>query len=225
MVLTLIEFYYLTGMISITLTIIIITAVTSFIAFNNEPLKENLLFWPAEIKSRNQYYRFITCGFVHADVMHLAFNMISFLSFGEYLEQGLFSHPSLFGPNGKFVFLALYVLALVVSVIPDYFKYRDNFAYRALGASGAVSAVIFSFIMIEPMRELRVFFAIPMKGYVFGILFLAISIYLSRRGGDNIGHRAHFSGAIFGVLFTIIAAKLLANYDVLAAFADALKAR
>jgi membrane associated rhomboid family serine protease len=212
-------------MISITLSIIIITAITSFIAFNNEKLKEDLLFWPAEIKSRRQYYRFITCGFVHGDLMHLAFNMISFLSFGEYLEQGLFSHPALFGSNGKFVFLALYVLALVVSVIPDYFKYKDDFSYRALGASGAVSAVIFAFIMIEPMRELRVFFAIPIKGYLFGILFLAISVYLSRRGGDNIGHRAHFSGAIFGILFTVIAAKLLANYDILGAFAQAIRDR
>lgn len=212
-------------MISITLSIVIITAITSFIAFSNEKLKEDLLFWPAEIKSRKQYYRFITCGFVHGDVMHLAFNMISFLSFGEYLEQGLFSHPTLFGANGKFVFLALYILALIVSVIPDYFQYNDNFAYKALGASGAVSAVIFSFIMIEPMRELKVFFAIPMKGYLFGVLFLAISIYLSRRGGDNIGHRAHFSGAIFGILFTVIAAKWLAGYDILSEFAAAIRLR
>jgi len=90
-------------MISITLSIIIITAITSFIAFSNENLKEKLLFWPAEIKSHKQYYRFITCGLVHGDLMHLAFNMISLMSFGEFLEINLFTHPALFGHNGKIV--------------------------------------------------------------------------------------------------------------------------
>lgn len=213
-------------MISITLWIIILTTAVSLAAFNKESLKENLLFWPAMIKSRRQYYRFLSGGLIHGDLMHLAFNMISLLSFGEYVESGyLFGSPELFGSNGKWIYLLLYVMALVVSVIPDYFSYQDNYSYRALGASGAVSAVIFSFIMLEPTRELRMFFAIPIPGYLFGALFLGISVYLSRRGGDNIGHRAHFSGAIFGVLFTIIACKLLAQVDVLPAFWRQVSAR
>lgn len=212
-------------MISITMWIILITSVVSVAAFSKEKIKEDLLFWPAEIKSRGQYYRFLTGGLIHGDIMHLAFNMISLLSFGEYLEGYLFSSPDWFGSNGKLVYLALYVLALLVSVIPDYFAYKDNFAYRALGASGAVSAVIFAFIMLEPTMKLNLFFSIPIPGYIFGALFLAVSVYLSRRGGDNIGHRAHFSGAIFGVLFMIIVGKLLANNDVLKDFWMQVKAR
>ncbi|MCG7858707.1 rhomboid family intramembrane serine protease [Flavihumibacter sediminis] len=217
---------YLAAMFSITLSIVIITVVISFIAFNNEKVKEDLLFWPAEIDSRKQYYRFITCGFVHGDLMHLAFNMISFWSFGEFLEVGLFSHPTLFGDNGKMMFLLLYFLALIFSVLPDYFQHRNNFSYRALGASGAVSAVIFSAIMLQPGMPLRLLFIpIDIPGYIFGFIFLGISAYLAKRGGDNIGHRAHFSGAIFGVLFTIVAAKLLADYDVMSHFIETIKSR
>ncbi|HOA37283.1 MAG TPA: rhomboid family intramembrane serine protease [Flavihumibacter sp.] len=213
-------------MISVTLWIIIITTAVSLAGFSKEKIKEDLLFWPAMIKSRRQYYRFLTGGLIHGDLMHLAFNMISLLSFGEFLESGfLFSSSEYFGANGKWVYLLLYILALVVSVIPDYISYQDNYAYRALGASGAVSAVIFSFIMLRPTMELRLFFSIPIPGYIFGALFLGISVYLSRRGGDNIGHRAHFSGAIFGVLFTIIACKLLAHIDILPEFWRQVSAR
>ncbi len=211
-------------MISITLLIIIITTAVSLIAFNNEKIKEGLLFWPAEIKSRGQYYRFFSGGLVHGDLMHLAFNMISFLSFGEYLEGYLFSSPDYFGSSGKMLFTILYVTALVASVIPDYIENRDNFSYRALGASGAVSAVIFAFIMLEPTMKLRLFFSIPIPGYIFGILFLAISVILARRGGDNIGHRAHFSGAIYGVLFMILTGKLIAHVDVLQDFIRQIRA-
>lgn len=213
-------------MISITLSIVIITAIISFTAFSNEKIKEDLLFWPAEIDSRKQYYRFITCGLVHGDLMHLAFNMISLLSFGEFLEISMFSHPNLFGHSGKIVYLSLYVLALVVSVIPDYFQYRHNYSYRALGASGAVSAVIFATILLNPATPIRLMFIpIDIPGYIFGFIFLGLSAYLARRGRDNIGHRAHFSGAIFGVLFTIVVCKWLANYDVLKAFVEAIKSR
>ena len=213
-------------MISITLSIIILTAVTSFLAFNNNQLKENLLFWPYEIRERNQFYRFITCGLVHGDLMHLAFNMISLMSFGEFLEINLFTHPTLFGQSGKMVYLALYILSLVVSVIPDYFQFKNDPSYRALGASGAVSAVIFSAIMLNPTSPIRLMFIpIDIPGFIFGFIFLGLSAYMAKRGGDNIGHKAHFSGAIFGVLFTIIACKILADYDVIKAFTEAIKER
>lgn len=213
-------------MISITLSIVLLTVVISFTAFNKEKVKEDLLFWPAVIDSRKQYYRFLTCGFVHGDLMHLAFNMISLFSFGEFLEVYLFSHPGLFGSNGKLVYLMLYLLALIFSVLPDYFQYRKNYSYRALGASGAVSAVIFSAILLNPATPIRLMFIpIDIPGYIFGFIFLALSAYLAKRGGDNIGHRAHFSGAIFGVLYTIIVAKLLANFDVIKSFIEAIKER
>ncbi|MBZ5856439.1 rhomboid family intramembrane serine protease [Flavihumibacter profundi] len=220
------EIYYLSRMISITLSIVILTAIISFTAFSKEKIKEDLLFWPAEIDSRKQYYRFITCGLVHGDLMHLAFNMISLMSFGEFLEINLFSHPTLFGGSGKIVYLALYISALIVSVIPDYFQFRNNYSYRALGASGAVSAVIFSAILLNPSTPIRLMFIpIDIPGYIFGFIFLGLSAYLARRGGDNIGHRAHFSGAIYGVIFTIVMAKWLAHYDVIGAFVETIKAR
>lgn len=209
-------------MFSITLSIIIITALISFAAFRNEKIKEDLLFWPAEIARRNQYYRFITGGFVHGDLIHLAFNMISLYSLGEYAEKRLFSNPVLFGENGKLLYLLLYLSAIIVSVLPDYFSKKDNYAYRALGASGAVSAVIFAFIVLQPTMKLYLLFIpIPVPAYIFGLVFLGISAYLSRKGHDNIGHLAHFSGAIYGILFTIITAKLFTGFDVVAHFINA----
>lgn len=212
-------------MISITLSIVILTIAISVSAFSKEKIKEDLLFWPAMIDSQKQYYRFFTNGFVHADVMHLAFNMLALWSFGEYVERYLYSNPMLFGSKAKLVYLGLYLIGLIVSVLPDYFQYRNNYAYRALGASGAVSAVIFSFIMLDPAQKISVFFLPGMPGYIFGVIFLALSAFLAKRGGGNIGHRAHFSGAIFGVLYTIIMAKLIANIDIIPAFIETIKSR
>lgn len=212
-------------MITITLSIVILTVAISVSAFNNEKIKEDLLFWPAEIESRKQYYRFITNGFVHGDVLHLAFNMLAFYSFGIALETVEFNKTTLFGSNAKLFYLGLYILGLFFSVLPDYFQHRNNYAYRALGASGAVSAVIFSFIILEPLHPITVFFIRDIPGYIFGIIFLALSAILARRGGGNIGHRAHFSGAIFGILYTVILAKLVANQDLLVHFWETIKSR
>lgn len=117
-------------------------------------------------------------------------------------------------------YLIMYVTALIVSTIPDYFKYKDNENYLALGASGAVSAVLFSFIILQPTRVLSIFFFLPMPGYLFGILFLVFSAYMARRGGDNIGHAAHFYGALYGIAFTWIVMKLFSRdrIDVLQEF-------
>lgn len=208
---------------SITLTIIIITCIVSIAAFSNNKIMNDLIFYPAVIKKSNQFYRFFTYGFIHADYIHLGFNMISLWSFGEMLEKDMFG--GLFGEQGKLVYLALYILAIVVSVIPDYVKHRNNYAYRALGASGAVSAVIFAAIALEPKALQLRFFLIPIDipGYIFAIIFLVLSTYLARKGQDNIGHGAHLTGAIFGLIFTIVVGKLLANYDVVSGFINAFK--
>ena len=220
-------------MLSITLSIVIITCLVSIAAFSNNKIMNDLIFYPATIKSRNQYYRFFTYGFIHADFIHLAFNMISLWSFGQLLESermlpdgGMMkTYKSLFGDKGGLVYLALYILAIIVSVIPDYVKYRNNYAYRALGASGAVSAVIFAAIALEPKGlKLTLFLIpIPIPGYIFALIFVVLSTYLARKGGDNIGHGAHLTGAIFGLVFTIVAAKLIANYDVVQGFIAAFK--
>jgi membrane associated rhomboid family serine protease len=203
---------------TITLVIIGLTCLVSFPAFNNEKLKDDLLFWPYYIKKKNQYYRFLTAGFLHADATHLLFNMISLFSFGNALE--VFIYKQYFGSNTAILYIILYLTAIVVACIPDFFKYKDNFEYRALGASGAVSAIIFAAITIEPSQKLYLFFAIPIPGYIFGIAFLALSAYLAKRGGGNIGHNAHFWGAVYGVFFTYIAGKAFANADFFKRFVE-----
>jgi len=208
-------------MFSITLSLIIITAIISFAGFSRPKIKEDLLFWPAEIVRRNQYYRFITGGFVHGDLVHLAFNMISLYSIGEFAEIRLFSNQQVFGENGKLIYLFLYFSAIIVSVLPDYFKYRDTYVYRALGASGAVSAVVFAFIVLQPSMKLYLMFIpIPLPAYVFGLIYLLVSVYLSRKGNDNIGHQAHFTGAVYGIVFTILAARIASGFDVVKHFME-----
>src|SRR3990170_2389643 len=113
-------------MFSITVTIIIITCLFSFAAFNNNKVFNDLLFWPSEIQHRKQYYRFITYGLIHADMWHIVFNLYTLYSFGERVERYSFSMFETFGSKAKIFYLVLYVTALVISTIPDYFKHKDN---------------------------------------------------------------------------------------------------
>ena len=211
-------------MFSITLTIIIITCLVSLAAFGNLRIQEDLIFWPAAMKNGKQYHRFFTYGLIHADYLHLGFNMISFWSFGQFVEKTLFTHY--FEENGKLLFIILYVLAIIVSALPDYFRHRNNYAYRALGASGAVSAVIFAGIMLHPTLPIGFFFIpVSIPGYLFAIIFLALSTYLARRGSDNIGHGAHITGAIFGLIYIIVVARLVGGFDAVQAFIEAIQRR
>lgn len=204
---------------SITFIIIIITAAVSILAFNREQMKDDLLFWPYYINREGQYYRFITNGVLHADAMHLIFNMVSFYSFGMALENYLFK--ALFGELSRAMLAVLYITAIVVAVIPDYIKYKDKSFYRSLGASGAVSAIVFAAITIQPNMPIQFFF-IPFKipGFVFGICFLILSASLAKKGGGNIGHSAHFWGSVYGIVFTYITARIFAGVDLLRMFID-----
>lgn len=206
-------------MFSITVTIIIITCIITFAAFNNGKVKEDMLFWPSEINSRKQYYRFLSYGFIHLDIAHIIFNMLTLYSFGERLEKYTFAKYEIFGTHAKIFYLILYLTAIVVSVIPDYIKYKNNSSYRALGASGAVSAILFASIILEPKLSLYVFFIpIAVPGYIFGFLYLAYSTYMAKRGNTNIGHGTHIAGAIYGLIFTIVATKLFSNYNAVQTF-------
>ena len=126
---------------SVTLVIIIVTCLVSIPMLNNDVAKEKVLFWPYQIKHKNEFSRFFSGALVHADLMHLAFNMLTLYSFGTAIET--FLYPVFFQSHTRILYIALYVLAILFSCIPDYFKYKDQYSYRALGASGAVSAVIF----------------------------------------------------------------------------------
>ena len=205
---------------SITIIIIIATAVISLVAFNNRKLLDQFIFYPPAVR-RGQWYRFFSCGLIHADWGHLLFNMIALYMFGEGVEM---QFVGVFGPIGKLVYLAMYVLALAASVIPTYINNKDNYHYRSLGASGAVSAVIFAGILFEPLRGIGLFF-IPVfiAGFLFGALYLLVSGWLDKRGGGNINHSAHIFGALFGIAFTIVAFQAFSDFPVLQNFVDQIK--
>ena len=185
-------------MFDITLTIIIVTCVITLAGFKNGKVVDELIFWPPAISKKHQYYRFITCGLINADYMHLIFNMLTLYFFGTIMEAYYQGQLGL----QKYYYLALYIGALIVSNIPTYIKHRNDYNYRSLGASGAVSAVLFAFILLRPWQQIIVL-VIPVPAIIYGGLFLFYSAYMSRKGGDHVNHDAHFYGALFGILFTI----------------------
>ena len=187
---------------SITVIIIIITILVSLGAFNNQKLQNDLIFYPPAVTYQKQWYRFFTCGFIHADFGHLIFNMISLFFFGPAVENAF---EQIFGEMGKLLYLLLYISALLVSLLPTYFKNKNNYQYRSLGASGAVSAVIFAGLMLAPGTEVYIFFIpIPIPGFIFAPLYVLFSAILDKRGGDNINHSAHLWGGLYGLIFVIV---------------------
>jgi membrane associated rhomboid family serine protease len=183
---------------TITLIIIIITCIISFTAFSSEKIINDLIFWPPMIQEKKQFYRFVTSGLIHADIPHLAFNMITLYFFGRLVEEYLFI-PRI----GKTGYLLFYIAGIIVSEIPSYIKHRNNYSYRSLGASGAVTAVLFSFILLAPWQTIYVFF-LPVPAIIFAALYVGYSIYMDRKGGDNVNHSAHLWGAAWGVVFTLL---------------------
>jgi membrane associated rhomboid family serine protease len=199
-------------MTSYTVIIVVITSLISFVAFNNLKVMDTLIFWPPAVSMRHQYWRFITCGLIHADFMHLLFNMFTLYFFGRALENLYMGELGL----RQYYFLILYFLALIFANIPTYLKRKDDYNYRSLGASGAVCAVVFASILIRPWAEIWLY-GIRMPALIYAVLFMVYSIYMSRRGGDNVNHDAHIWGAIFGILFT-----LLVDHDVFGNFVNSL---
>ena len=194
---------------SITLIIIIITTLVSIGGFSNEKIINDLIFYPPAITRQNQWYRFFTCGLIHADYMHLIFNMFSLYMFGEFVESA-FSSPILFGEKGKLLYPGMYVLALFFCLLPTFAKHKNDYYYRSLGASGAVSAVVFAGILFDPTAKLGFFFIPPViPGYIFGPVYLIASTYLEKQARDNVNHSAHIWGALFGIGFIITAAAVL----------------
>jgi membrane associated rhomboid family serine protease len=179
-----------------TLVIILVTCLVSILAFGNRRMIEALIFWPPAVR-RGEIHRFVTHGFIHADGMHLLFNMITLFFFGSVMER-------LFAPYiGQVGFVAFYLGGIVVAMLPSWLRHRHDPRYRSLGASGAVSAVLFAYILVQPWALIFVFF-IPVPAIVFAALYVGWSIWAERQARDNINHSAHLWGAAYGVLFFLI---------------------
>jgi len=184
---------------SVTLFLIILTILVSFTAFRNSLMFGRMKFNAYEISKRRLFYRFFSYGLLHVDWMHLLVNMLVLFSFGSLVENILVSE---FEVKGRFFFLMLYVSSLLVSVLPAYFKHRKNYYYNSVGASGAVSAVLFASIILRPEGSVfMLFLPIPIPAFIFGMFYLVYSVYMAKRGNDNVGHDVHFWGAVYGIVF------------------------
>lgn len=187
---------------TVTYIIIGFTVLVSVMAFSNEEIKAKMMHWPHQEARYGEYHRWLTSGFLHGDWMHLIFNMLTLLFFGKYVEA-LFQ--LLFPDFGVTLYLVFYLAAIVAASSATYYKYKDSPSFASIGASGAVAAVLFASILLNPTIGIRMFFIpIPIPGIVFGALYLWYSSYAARRGGDNIDHMAHFFGALFGFFFPLI---------------------
>ncbi len=208
---------------TVSLIIIVITCIVSFIGFSNSNVIDKLIFYPPAISQQKQWYRFFTCGLIHKDIPHLAFNMYALYIFGNGREQQgvepIFT--AIFYAKGEFLYLLMYVLALGVCLLPTFQKNKTNYYYKSLGASGAVSAVVFAYILLDPMRGVGlIFIPVFIPGFLFGGVYLLISYLLDRRGGGGINHSAHIWGALFGIVYLIICCYLFSSYPVLQKFID-----
>ncbi|MBW6498563.1 MAG: rhomboid family intramembrane serine protease [Bacteroidales bacterium] len=184
---------------SITLFIIILTVLVSYTTFRNRVAFERMKFNAYEIRQHKTWYRFFSYGLLHADWMHLLINMFVLYSFGSLVENILVQE---FAGMGRFFYGLLYVTALFCSVVPSYFKHRKNYYYNAVGASGAVSSVLFASIILHPQGSVYfMFIPVPIPAFIFGVFYLAYSVWMARRSADNVAHDVHFWGAIYGIAF------------------------
>jgi membrane associated rhomboid family serine protease len=185
--------------ISITIGIIAITCLISFSAFSSQKIMNDLIMWPTEMREKNQWYRFISSGFLHGDIVHLIFNMVTLFMFGQGIVE-----PACEELSGKWMYLVLYFGGMVIADIPSYLKHKDDYQYRSLGASGAVSAVVFAGIVFFPTMKMGLFFIPPIiPAYIFGPLYLLYCVWAAKQSRDNINHDAHLWGALFGLVFPI----------------------
>ncbi len=188
--------------INILTLILIATVLVSMQAMQNIYLKEKYMFSPYLVKHNNQGYRVFSHLWIHSDVAHLFFNMFSLYALGGVLENELIYEYGQF--IGELHFLIIYILGGLFATLIPYIRNNENPGYRSLGASGAVSAVVFAAIIWRPEMELQIIFIpIPFKAYWFGLFYLAYEIWMDKRGNTGIAHDAHIGGAILGVLYVL----------------------
>lgn len=180
----------------VTYALIAVTALVSWQAFNNPRLMDRLMLWPPAIERWKQYDRLVGHGFIHADMQHLLFNMLTLFFFGRMIEQAF--SPYIGAPG----FALFYLSAILVAALPSWLRHRRDNRYRSLGASGGVTAVLFAFILLDPWAW--IFVPIPVPAILYAVGYVGYSVWAGRRGGDGINHSAHLWGAGYGVLFTVL---------------------
>lgn len=200
--------------VSVLTLIIAFTVIISYLAFSNQQMNHRWMYIPYRCKHNNEFYRTVSHMFIHADMTHLLFNMLSLYLLGNIflsappetyvgIDAGLIETYGFFG--GQIHFLILYFLGGLFATLIPFARNQDNPNYLSLGASGAVSAVVFGAILWNPFMQLHLFFIpIAIPAYIFGPLYIAFEIFMDRRGNSGIAHDAHIGGAIFGVIYILI---------------------
>jgi len=192
---------------NVTVVLIFITVLISIFSWKNGYLFDKLRFNASHVAYDKEYYRMFTYAFLHGDAAHLFINMFVLWMFGKLVED---TYAYWWGIYGVALYLLLYLTAIVISTLSDVKKHKENYNYNAVGASGAVSAVVFASILIYPLQKIYILFIpIGIPAFIFGILYLIYSTYMSKRQKDNIGHNAHFWGGVYGFLFAILFKKSL----------------
>ncbi|MCE2741249.1 MAG: rhomboid family intramembrane serine protease [Sphingobacteriales bacterium] len=187
--------------VDITIILIIVTAIISIQAFNQASFMQKLIFNPYVIHHNREWYRFLSSGFLHADWIHLLLNVFVLFSFGSVVQK---YYAYFFGSAGNYLFVLLYLSSIIAANASTYYAQKNNPSYNSLGASGAVSAVVFASILFQPTAKIYLYGLIGIPGYLAGIAYLIYSQYSSKNGKDNINHEAHFYGAVYGVVFTLV---------------------
>jgi membrane associated rhomboid family serine protease len=187
--------------VSLTGWIIGITVIISWYAFSKPEFVRKWILNPYRVQKDNEYYRFVTSGFLHADFTHILWNMFSLYFFGRIVEQYF---GIIFGTAGPYYFIAFYVLAIIISDVPSYFKHKSNPSYNSLGASGGVAAVIFASIIFQPIQNICIYFVICLPGFILGTVYVVWSYFKGKQANDNINHEAHLYGALFGIVFCLV---------------------
>lgn len=180
----------------VTYALIAVTVAVSLLAWQQPRLLHALIYWPPAVR-RGEWWRLLTHGFIHADGAHLLVNMVVLFFFGSVMERVLT------GRIGEVGFLLFYLAGIAVAILPTHFRHLDDSSYRSLGASGAVAAMLFAYILIQPWAMLLVMI-IPMPAIVFAVAYVWYSVWADRRSADNVNHGAHLAGAAWGVAFMLL---------------------
>ena len=197
-----------------TIILIAITVAVSYAAFKSPKLMDQLQFNASKVYYKKEYHRLITHAFVHANWEHLFVNMIVLFSFGLAIETYFKQY---FGNLHSMYYILLYFGGILVSNLYALFKHRKNYYYNSVGASGAVSAILFAAIFFDPWNMIYFFGILPIPGIVFAVLYLVYSYQMGKKQNDNVAHDAHFLGALYGFIFPI-----LLNHRLFESFIDKL---